>query len=108
MGSELVAPPCSAVDIAELVPPKGRGSLVGSFQRTWLLDLVAYISNWWTVRLGLDIAEWRWQLGKAFVPALLFLILLYSIPHSSRFSSFGYTSQRSSYMCAIEGPELGS
>jgi sugar porter (SP) family MFS transporter len=46
--------------------------------------LFAYLSNYCIGRLGLGAAEWRWQLGIAAVPALIFLVLLFRIPPSSR------------------------
>ncbi len=81
-GSSVLGP----VYIAELAPASWRGRLVGTFQANIVIGiLVAYVSNWWIARLGLGLAEWRWQLGIAFIPALLFCILLYTIPQSSRF-----------------------
>ena len=81
-GSSVLGP----VYIAELAPAEWRGRLVSTFQANVVLGILfAYISNWWIARLGLGAAEWRWELGIAFVPALLFFVLLYTIPHSSRF-----------------------
>lgn len=81
-GSSVLGP----VYIAELAPARWRGRLVGTFQMNVVIGiLIAYISNWWIARLGLGAMEWRWQFGVAFVPALLFLILLYTIPQSSQF-----------------------
>ena len=81
-GSSVLGP----VYIAELAPAKWRGRLVGSFQVNVVLGILfAYVSNWWIARMGLGLTEWRWQLGVAAVPALLFFILLYTIPQSSRF-----------------------
>lgn len=81
-GSSVLGP----VYIAELAPDRWRGRLVGTFQVNIVIGiLIAYISNWWIARLGLGLAEWRWQLGIAFIPALAFALLLLTIPHSSRF-----------------------
>lgn len=81
-GSSVLGP----VYIAELAPAKWRGRLVGLFQVNVVFGvLFAYISNWWIARLGLGLMEWRWQLGIAAVPAILFTVLLYTIPQSSRF-----------------------
>lgn len=81
-GSSVLGP----VYIAELAPAKWRGRLVGAFQANIVLGiLIAYISNWYIARLGLGAAEWRWQLGIAFVPALFFAVVLFTIPQSSRF-----------------------
>lgn len=81
-GSSVLGP----VYIAELAPAQWRGRLVGAFQANIVLGiLIAYISNWYIARLGLGAAEWRWQLGIAFLPALFFAMVLFTIPQSSRF-----------------------
>ncbi len=81
-GSSVLGP----VYIAELAPARWRGRLVMAFQANVVIGiLVAYISNWYIARLGLGATEWRWQLGVAFLPALLFAVLLFTIPQSSRF-----------------------
>jgi SP family arabinose:H+ symporter-like MFS transporter len=80
-GSSVLGP----VYIAELAPAKTRGRLVGTFQINIVIGiLLAYFSNYCIGRLGLGAAEWRWQLGIAAFPAVLFLVLLFGIPPSSR------------------------
>ncbi len=81
-GSSVLGP----VYIAELAPAAWRGRLVGTFQMMVVVGiLVAYVSNYYIASLGLGGTEWRWQLGIAGLPAVLFLALLYTIPQSSRF-----------------------
>jgi len=46
--------------------------------------LLAYFSNFVIAELNLGAAQWRWELGIAAVPAVLFLIMLFGIPRSSR------------------------
>jgi MFS transporter, SP family, arabinose:H+ symporter len=80
-GSSVLGP----VYIAELAPAKTRGRLVGTFQINIVIGiLLAYLSNYCIGRFGLGAAEWRWQLGIAAIPAVLFLVLLFGIPPSSR------------------------
>jgi MFS transporter, SP family, arabinose:H+ symporter len=80
-GSSVLAP----VYIAELAPAKMRGRLVGLFQINIVVGiLVAYFSNYFIGRLQLGLGDWRWQLGVAAVPALIFLIMLFGIPQSAR------------------------
>jgi MFS transporter, SP family, arabinose:H+ symporter len=80
-GSSVLGP----VYIAELAPAKLRGRLVGLFQINIVLGiLLAYFSNYVIGRFGLGINEWRWQFGVAAVPAILFLVMLFGIPPSSR------------------------
>ena len=76
------------VYIAELAPAKWRGRLVAAFQFNVVLGiLVAYTSNYGIRLLHLGAAEWRWQVGVAAIPAIAFLILLFGIPRSPRFSA---------------------
>src|SRR5580692_8948687 len=80
-GSSVLAP----VYIAELAPASLRGRLVGMFQINVVLGiLLAYFSNYCIATLGLGALEWRWQLGVAAAPALLFLVMLFGIPQSPR------------------------
>jgi len=80
-GSSVLGP----VYIAELAPAKWRGRLVGLFQINIVIGiLLAYASNALIERLGLGVMQWRWQLGIAAAPAVLFLIMLFGIPRSSR------------------------
>jgi sugar porter (SP) family MFS transporter len=76
------------VYIAELAPAKWRGRLVGTFQFNVVLGiLLAYVSNYGIRTLHLGAAEWRWQVGVAAIPAFGFLVLLFGIPRSPRWSA---------------------
>jgi sugar porter (SP) family MFS transporter len=76
------------VYIAELAPAKWRGRLVGTFQFNVVLGiLAAYVSNYGIRTLHLGAAEWRWQVGIAALPAMVFLALLFGIPRSPRWSA---------------------
>jgi sugar porter (SP) family MFS transporter len=80
-GSSVLGP----VYIAELAPAKWRGRLVGLFQINIVIGiLLAYLSNAIIASFHLGAIEWRVDLGVAVLPATLFLILLLSVPHSSR------------------------
>jgi sugar porter (SP) family MFS transporter len=80
-GSSVLGP----VYIAEIAPARWRGLLVGSFQINVVIGiLVAYLSNYIIGRFDLGTNEWRWQLGVAALPALLFFIMLFGIPRSAR------------------------
>ncbi len=81
-GSSVLAP----VYIAEIAPAARRGMLVGMFQLAIVVGiLAAYVSNAAVTALvpTADMA-WRWKLGVAAAPALLFLLLLLRIPDSPR------------------------
>lgn len=80
-GSSVLGP----VYIAEVAPARWRGRLVGMFQINIVLGiLAAYLSNYILSSLNLGPIEWRWELGIATFPAMLFLLLLYTIPQSPR------------------------
>jgi MFS transporter, SP family, arabinose:H+ symporter len=80
-GSSVLGP----VYIAELAPAQWRGRLVGMFQVNIVIGiLLAYFSNFVIAEMHLGSAQWRWQLGIAALPAILFLIMLFGIPRSSR------------------------
>jgi MFS transporter, SP family, arabinose:H+ symporter len=76
------------VYIAELAPAKWRGRLVATFQFNVVFGIMlAYISNYFIRTMHLGAAEWRWQVGVATLPALGFLVLLFGIPRSPRWSA---------------------
>ena len=73
------------VYIAELSPAKWRGRLVAVFQFNVVFGImVAYISNYAIRTMHLGAVEWRWQVGIATAPAIVFLVLLFGIPRSPR------------------------
>src|SRR5579871_629417 len=76
------------VYIAELAPAKWRGRLVAAFQFNVVFGIMlAYTSNYVIRTMHLGATEWRWQVGIAAFPAVLFLIMLYGIPRSPRWSA---------------------
>jgi sugar porter (SP) family MFS transporter len=80
-GSSVIGP----MYIAEIAPAARRGRLVGLFQFNVVLGiLLAYFSNYLVGLAGLGDAEWRWKLGVAAAPAVLFFFALFGIPQSPR------------------------
>ena len=80
-GSSVLGP----VYIAELAPAKWRGRLVGLFQINVVVGiLLAYLSNAIIAHFVHDLSIWRWELGVTAAPALLFVVMLLTVPHSSR------------------------
>ena len=76
------------VYIAELSPAKLRGRFVALFQFNVVFGIVlAYLSNYLIRTMHLGAAEWRWQVGVAGFPAIGFLIMLFGIPRSPRWSA---------------------
>jgi sugar porter (SP) family MFS transporter len=80
-GSSVLGP----VYIAELAPAKWRGRMVGTFQINIVIGiLLAYLSNYIITTRNLGALQWRWEFGIAILPSAIFLVLLYTIPRSSR------------------------
>ena len=72
-GAILIAP----IYIAEIAPPKLRGSLVSFNQLNIVIGIsVAYFSNYFLVNYGDE--SWRWMLGVEAIPAIIyFSIVIY-------------------------------
>jgi sugar porter (SP) family MFS transporter len=77
--STVVAP----MYIAEIAPPKNRGRLGGMFQFNIVLGiLVAFVSN--ALLAGIGPNAWRWMLGVAAFPSLLYALACLTLPESPR------------------------
>jgi sugar porter (SP) family MFS transporter len=69
--------------ISEIAPPKYRGRLAGMFQFNIVFGiLIAFLSN--ALLAGIGENAWRWMLGVAAVPSLLYTVLCFGIPESPR------------------------
>jgi sugar porter (SP) family MFS transporter len=78
-GAILIAP----IYIAEIAPPKLRGSLVSFNQLNIVVGIsVAYFSNYFLVNMGEE--SWRWMLGVEAIPALIYFLALWTVPKSPR------------------------
>ncbi|MCW5517863.1 sugar porter family MFS transporter [Muriicola sp. Z0-33] len=78
-GAILIAP----IYIAEIAPPKLRGSLVSFNQLNIVIGIsVAYFSNYFLVNYGDE--SWRWMLGVEAIPAIIYFLSLFSVPKSPR------------------------
>jgi sugar porter (SP) family MFS transporter len=76
------------VYITELSPALWRGRLVGTFQINVVLGiLVGYTSNYLVRLAHLGPMEWRVMVGVAAAPAIFFLVALFRIPRSPRWSA---------------------
>jgi sugar porter (SP) family MFS transporter len=80
-GSSVLGP----MYIAEISPANWRGRLVGVFQFNVVFGiLLAYFSNYLIGLMQFGLPEWRWMLGVAALPAVVFFLMLYNIPRSPR------------------------
>jgi len=69
--------------ISEIAPPKYRGRLAGMFQFNIVFGiLVAYLSN--SLLAGIGANAWRWMLGVAAFPSVVYAVLCFSLPESPR------------------------
>jgi len=78
-GAILIAP----IYIAEIAPPKLRGSLVSLNQLNIVIGIsVAYFSNYFLK--DLEGESWRWMLGVEAIPAIFYFAALFAVPRSPR------------------------
>ena len=70
--------------ISEIAPPKYRGRLAGMFQFNIVFGIViAFLSNAIIAKIGGENA-WRWMLGIAAIPSLIYALMCFGIPESPR------------------------
>jgi sugar porter (SP) family MFS transporter len=103
-GSSVIGP----MYIAEIAPAAKRGRLVGMFQFCIVSGiLVAYLSNYLISQQGFGDNEWRWKLGVAGIPAVLFLAALFTIPESPRWlARRGRVQEARTVLAAIGDPNV--
>src|ERR1035438_3050765 len=69
--------------ISEIAPPQNRGRLAGMFQFNIVFGiLIAFVSN--ALLAGVGANAWRWMLGVAAFPSLLYALLCFGLPESPR------------------------
>jgi len=77
--STVVAP----MYISEIAPPAHRGRLAGMFQFNIVFGiLIAFVSN--ALLAGIGENAWRWMLGVAAFPSLLYAVFCFGLPESPR------------------------
>jgi MFS transporter, SP family, arabinose:H+ symporter len=77
--STVVAP----MYISEIAPPKQRGRLAGMFQFNIVFGiLIAFVSN--ALLAGIGDNAWRWMLGVAAFPSLIYALFCLGLPESPR------------------------
>jgi SP family arabinose:H+ symporter-like MFS transporter len=69
--------------ISEIAPPAQRGRLAAMFQFNIVLGIViAFLSNALLAGVGTD--AWRWMLGVAALPSLVYTLMCLGLPESPR------------------------
>ena len=93
VGASLIIAP---IYIAEIAPPKMRGSMVSFNQLNIVLGItIAFFTNYLILQLGKSTAgwaeilqfnnyNWRWMLGLEALPAIIYFMALNSVPSSPR------------------------
>ncbi len=80
IGASTIAAP---LYISEIAPPARRGMLTGMFQFNIVFGiLVAFLSN--ALLAGIGENAWRWMLGVAAFPSLIYVVCCVAIPESPR------------------------
>ena len=71
--------------ISEIAPPARRGRLAAMFQLNIVLGIViAFASNALLARIIGGNDAWRWMLGIAAVPSLIYTVMCFGLPESPR------------------------
>jgi len=97
----------SPMYVAEVAPPKIRGTLVTIYQLAITLGiLISYLVNY-----GLHEVDnnWRWMFATGLLPSILFFVGLFFIPESPRWlAKAGFRDQASTVLARIGGKEFAS
>ncbi len=74
---------CAPSYISEIAPADKRGRLVAAYQFNIVFGiLTAFVSNYFLKDIGEN--AWRWMLGIQAVPALIYSLLVLTVPESPR------------------------
>lgn len=81
VGASTIAAPAY---ISEIAPAKSRGKLVAMYQFNIVFGiLIAFVSNY-VISEQITQNTWRWMIGIEALPALVYTILMFSLPPSPR------------------------
>tara|TARA_B110000091_G_scaffold209713_1_gene251330 strand:- start:2766 stop:4325 length:1560 start_codon:yes stop_codon:yes gene_type:complete len=113
-GAALVLAP---IYIAEISTAENRGKLVSIQQLNIVFGFfVAFLSNYFFNKYNTsestfltDENVWRWMLGVEFIPALVYFVLLFFVPHSPRWLYLkGRFTEAKKVLVKIHGKERGA
>lgn len=81
VGASTIAAPAY---ISEIAPAKDRGKLVALYQFNIVFGiLVAFVSNYLITQF-IETDAWRWMIGMEAVPALIYTLMVLTVPKSPR------------------------
>lgn len=80
VGASTIAAPAY---VSEIAPAKNRGKLVALYQFNIVLGiLIAFLSNY--LFSSIENNAWRWMIGIEALPALIYMLLAFTLPKSPR------------------------
>lgn len=80
VGASTIAAPAF---VSEISPAKDRGRLVALYQFNIVLGiLIAFLSNY--LLSSVENNAWRWMIGIEAIPALIYMLLAFTLPKSPR------------------------
>jgi len=103
----------SPLYISEAAPARIRGTLVSIYQLAIVIGInLIYFVNYLIATSGSDAWNleygWRYMLGSEILPAILFFILLFTVPESPRWLlKNGETSKAEAILVKINGANAG-
>ena len=116
VGASLIIAP---MYIAEIAPPKIRGTMVSFNQLNIVIGIsAAFFTNYlilklgqsdaeWTRALQFDLYNWRWMLGLEALPAIIYFVALFVVPRSPRWLIMkGKDEEALSVMSKAVGEEI--
>ncbi|MDO4226866.1 sugar porter family MFS transporter [Neisseria sp.] len=82
VGASTIAAPAY---VSEIAPAEKRGRLVAMYQFNIVFGiLVAFLSNYAFANMGLGDMAWRWMIGIEALPALIYTVMVCTVPMSPR------------------------
>ncbi|OAD46622.1 sugar porter family MFS transporter [Polaribacter atrinae] len=104
VGASTIAAPAY---ISEIAPAKDRGKLVGLYQFNIVFGiLIAFFSNYLLNNIGEN--AWRWMLGIEAVPAIIYTLMILSVPKSPRWLLTKSKEDEARKALKIINPKLNS
>jgi sugar porter (SP) family MFS transporter len=101
VGASTIAAPAY---VSEIAPAKDRGRLVALYQFNIVLGiLIAFLSNYLLRNVGEN--AWRWMIGVEAFPALIYTILVFTVPKSPRWLISKHRYEEAKKVLKIINPE---
>lgn len=101
VGASTVAAPAY---VSEIAPAKDRGRLVALYQFNIVLGiLIAFLSNFLLRNVGEN--AWRWMMGVEAFPALIYTLLVFTVPKSPRWLISKHRNEEARKVLEIINPE---